>query len=388
MDLFGKRVRVAMLGSIVFVAAILAAASPAAALEQGVTGSSITIGMANALSGPASALGTGMKEGALAYFKKINAAGGVNGRVIKLISYDDGYEPKKTVETTSKLVYEDKVFALFGYVGTPTSTAIMPLINKEKMIYWGPFTGAEFLRNPVNKYIFNVRGSYFDEAEMQVKYLTGELGKKRIGVLIQNDAYGLAVKGGVVKALKNRNMTIAGEGTFERNTENVDAGLAALKAAHPDAVIMVGTYKAMAAFIKKAKAQGFNPVFLNVSFVGTAALVKELASSGDGVIITQVMPSPYDTSLPIIRQYQNDLKAAGHADMDYTDLEGYIDAVVFVETLKKAGNNLTQETFIKAAESMNASAGGLSFSFSQTNHQAMSRIYLTKISGGKVVAVH
>lgn len=388
MDLFAKTVRAAMIGIIVFGAAVLAAASPAAAQEQGVTGGSITLGMANALSGPASALGTGMKEGALAYFKKVNAAGGVNGRTIKLISYDDGYEPKKTVETTNKLVYEDKVFALFGYVGTPTSTAILPLINKEKMIYWGPFTGAEFLRNPVNKYIFNVRGSYFDEAEMQVKYLTEKLGKKRIGVLIQNDAYGLAVKGGVVKALKNRNMTIAGEGTFERNTENVDAGLAALKAASPDAVVMVGTYKAMAAFIKKAKARGFNPVFLNVSFVGTAALVKELAGAGDGVIITQVMPSPYDASLPIIRQYQNDMKAAGQADLDYTDLEGYIDAVVFVETLKKAGNNLTQETFIKAAESMNANAGGLNFSFSQTNHQAMSRIYLTKISGNKVVAVH
>jgi branched-chain amino acid transport system substrate-binding protein len=388
MDLFVKRARAVVIGIIVFVASVLDAPSSASAQEQGVTGSSITIGMANALSGPASALGAGMKEGALAYFRKINAAGGVNGRTIKLISYDDGYEPKKTVEATNKLVYEDKVFALFGYVGTPTSTAIMPLINKEKMIYWGPFTGAEFLRNPVNKYIFNVRGSYFDEAETQVKYLTEKLGKKRIGVLIQNDAYGLAVKGGVVKALKSRNMTIVGEGTFERNTENVDAGLAALKAASPDAVVMVGTYRAMAAFIKKAKGQGFNPVFLNVSFVGTAALVKELAGAGDGVIITQVMPSPYDTSLPIIRQYQNDLKAAGHTDMDYTDLEGYIDAVVFVETLKKAGNNLTQETFIKAAESMNASAGGLGFSFSQTNHQAMSRIYLTKIAGNKVVAVH
>ena len=129
-------------------------------------------------------------------------------------------------------------------------------------------------------------------------------------------------------------------------------------------------------------------MFLNVSFVGTAALVKELASAGDGVLITQVMPSPHDASLPIIRQYQKDMKAAGHTDLDYTDLEGYIDAVVFVEALRKAGANLTQESFIKAAENMNASAGGLSFSFSQANHQAMSRIYLTKISDNKVVAVH
>lgn len=368
-------------------AAACMAVLPAEAQERGVAGNTVTIGMVNALTGPASALGTGMKAGTLAYFKRINAAGGVHGRTIKVISYDDGYEPKKTVEMTGKLLYEDKVFALFGYVGTPTSTAIMPVVNKEKMIYWGPFTGAEFLRNPVNRYIFNIRGSYFDEAEMQVKYLTEKLGKKKIGMLIQNDAYGLAVKGGVVKALKSRDMTLAGEATFERNTENIDAGLAALKAANPEAVIMVGTYKAMAAFIRKARAQAFNPVFLNVSFVGTAALVRELAGAGEGVIITQVMPSPHDASLPLVQQYQKDMKTAGSTELDYTDLEGYIDAVVFVETLKKAGANLTRESFISAAEGLNVNSGGLSFSFTPSNHQAMSKVYLTRISGNKVVPV-
>jgi ABC-type branched-subunit amino acid transport system substrate-binding protein len=388
MGLKERNIEVALLGVIVLILGLMITVSPAGVQEQGVSGNTITIGMANALTGPASALGTGMKNGALAYFKKINAKGGVNGRSIRVISYDDGYEPKQTVEATNKLVYEDKVFALFGYVGTPTSTAIMPVINKEKMIYWGPFTGAEFLRNPVNQNIFNVRGSYFDEAETQVKYLTEKLGKKKIGVFIQNDAYGLAVKGGVVKALKSRNMDLAGEGTFERNTEQIDAGLAALKATNPDAVIMVGTYKAMAAFIKKAKAQGFNPLFLNVSFVGTAALVRELAGAGEGVVITQVMPSPYDTSLPIIKQYQADMKAAGYGELDYTDLEGYIDAVVFVEVLKKAGTQLSRDTFIKAAEGLNAGVGGLAFSFSPANHQAISKIYLTKISGNKVVALN
>ena len=199
-----------------FVAA--AGASPSRAEEQGVTNQEIVIGMSNALTGPASALGTGVKAGAMTYFQKINNAGGVNGRKIKVISYDDEYEPKRTVENTNKLINEDKVFALFGYVGTPTSTAVLPIINKEHMLYWGPFTGAEFLRTPVTKNIFNVRGSYFDEAEMQVKYLTEKLGKKKIGIFIQNDAYGLSVKGGVVKALKKRNFEIECEGTYERNT--------------------------------------------------------------------------------------------------------------------------------------------------------------------------
>jgi ABC-type branched-subunit amino acid transport system substrate-binding protein len=366
---------------------LLAGIHSASAEEQGVSANEVVIGMSNALTGPASALGSGVKSGALAYFNKVNNSGGINGRKIKIISYDDGYEPKQTVETTNKLITQDKVFALFGYVGTPTSTAIVPIINKEKIPYFAPFTGAEFLRKPVNRYIFNVRGSYFDEAEMQVEYLATKLGKKRISVFIQNDAYGLAVKGGVIKALKARSMTLSGEGTYERNTSNVDAGLAALKTADPDAIVMVGTYKAMAAFIKKAKAQGFTPTFLNVSFVGTAALVKELGGAGDGVIISQVMPSPTDASLPLVRQYQADMRAAGHADLDYTDLEGYVDAVVFTEVLKKAGKNLTRNSFIAAAESLNITDGGLTFAFSQSNHQAMSKIYLTKISGNKIVMV-
>ena len=365
----------------------ITAASPSRAEEQGVTNQDIIIGMSNALTGPAAALGTGVKAGAMTYFQKINNAGGVNGRKIKVISYDDGYEPKRTIENTNKLIYGDKVFALFGYVGTPTATAAAPIINKEQMIFWGPFTGAAFLRTPVANNVFNVRGSYYDEAETQVAYLTEKLGKKKIGIFAQNDAYGLSVRLGVVKALKKRNLEIMGEGTYERNTENVDAGLAAVKSFNPDAVVMVGTYKAMAAFIKKAKAEGFNPIFLNVSFVGTAALVKELGGAGDGVIITQVMPSPHDSLLPLLRQYRQDMHASGNSELDYTDLEGYVDAVVFVEALKKITGPLTRESFIAAAEKMNATIGGLTFTFTTENHQAMSKIYLTKIEGSKVVEI-
>lgn len=351
--------------------------------ETGVTGSEVTLGMANALTGPASALGTGIKKGASVYFEKINAGGGINGRKIKLISYDDGYEPKDTVTATNRLIKEDKVFALFGYVGTPTSKAIMPTINNEKIIFFGPFTGAEFLRSPVNKYIFNVRGSYFDEAETQVRHLAENLGIKKIGLFIQDDAYGLAVKGGVVRSLRQRGLELSGEGRYTRNTVDIEEGLSALKKANPEAVSMVGTYSAMAAFIKKAKKEGFDPVFLNVSFVGTDELVKELGPSGEGVVITQVMPSPYNPSLPIVKQYQEDMKAAGHSEFDYVSLEGYVDALVFAEILKKAGKDLTRDSFIAAAEALNLKHGGLAFSMSPKNHQALEKIHLTKITGGR-----
>jgi len=362
----------------------LALFANAAGAENGVTPTEITLGMCNVLTGPAAALGTGLKKGSLVYFEKVNNAGGVNGRKIRVISYDDGYEPKETVAQTRKLVDSDRVFALFGYVGTPTSTAIMPILAEAKIPFWGPFTGAEFLRNPVNKYIFNVRSSYFDEAETQVQYLTEKRGIKKVGVFLQNDAYGLAVKGGILKALRKRNLEMAGEGTYERNTEDVSAAVAILKKANPDAVSMVGTYKAMAAFIKKAKAEGFNPVFLNVSFVGTAALLRELGAAGEGVIITQVMPSPNDTSVPLVAQYRKDMKAAGHAELDFTDLEGYVDAAIFVEALKKAGPGLTRESFLAAAESLDTSIGGLAVRFSSTDHQALKKTYLTTISRGQV----
>jgi ABC-type branched-subunit amino acid transport system substrate-binding protein len=355
----------------------------AAHAETGVTANEIVIGMCNVQSGPAAALGTGLKKGSLAYFDRVNKAGGVNGRKIRVVTYDDGYEPKNTVAHTRKLVNDDKVFALFGYVGTPTSSSIMPIIAEAKIPFFGPFTGAEFLRNPVNRYIFNVRSSYFDEAEAQVKYLTETRNARKIAVFYQNDAYGLAVKGGVVKALRKRNLDLGGEATYERNTEDVAAAVAALKKANPDAVSMVGTYKAMAAFIKAAKAEGFNPVFMNVSFVGTAALARELGANGDGVIVTQVMPSPNDTSLPLVAQYREDMKAAGHSELDYTDLEGYVDAAVFVEALRKAGRELTRESFLAAAESLDTSVGGLPIAFSPRSHQALQKTYLTALSHGQ-----
>jgi len=369
------------------VLAVLIAGGASARGEDGVKATEVTLGMSNALTGPASALGLGMKKGASVYFDKVNAAGGVHGRKIRLISYDDGYEPKNTIERTQTLVRVDKVFALFGYVGTPTTSAILPAVNEAKIPLWGPFTGAEILRNPVNRFVFNVRGSYFDEAEMQVQELVDRQGLRKIGILFQNDGYGMAVRAGVLKALKRRGLEPVAEATYERNTERVEAALTILERANPEAVTMVGTYKAMAVFIKKARAAGFSPVFVNVSFVGTAALVKELAGAGDGVLITQVMPSPRESTLPIVVQYRADMKAAGLVELDYTDLEGYVSAAAFVEALKKAGPALTRESFIAAAEKLSADLGGLRIAFSPTDHGAMSSVFLTRVEGNQVVQV-
>jgi branched-chain amino acid transport system substrate-binding protein len=363
----------------------LAVAAPPARAEDGVTSTEVVLGMCNALTGPASALGQGMKKGATVYFDRINAAGGINGRKIRLVSVDDGYEPKNTVARTEELIRKEKVFVLFGYVGTPTSAAVLPSVNDAKIPFWGAFTGAEILRTPVNRWVFNVRGSYFDEAEMQVAELVDRLKLKKVGIFYQNDAYGQAVRAGVLKALKRRGLEPAGEATYERNTVDVGAALATLQKAKPDAVSMVGTYKAMAAFIKAARAGGFSPVFANVSFVGTSALVKELGGEGEGVLVSQVMPSPWDSAAPIVAKYRADMKAAGHAELDYTDLEGYVAAAVFVEALKAAGPNLTRESFVAAAEWLRADLGGVTVSYSPKSHQGAEAVFLTKIVKGRVV---
>jgi branched-chain amino acid transport system substrate-binding protein len=370
-----------------FVLLLLTAAFPCFA-EQGITQNEIVLGMSNALSGPASGLGTGLKAGAIAYFDRVNEAGGVNGRKIKLISYDDGYEPERTASMTHKLINQDKVFALFGFVGTPTSAAAVPFATKMGVPYIAPFTGAEFLRNPVNPIVFNVRASYFDETEGMVQHLTKDLGIKKIGVFIQDDGYGNAGKAGVNRALIKRNLTLAGEGRYTRNTTDVDAGLKTLKAANPDAVIMVGAYKACAAFVKKARASGFNPKFLNLSFVGTSNFINEAGSDGEGVYITQVMPSPYDDNAEIVKRYQTDMKKAGsQSEFDFTSLEGYADAVVLVDALKKAGSNLTRASLANAFEHLNTDLGGFKVAYSPSDHQGSKSIYYTVIKGGKAVSI-
>ena len=353
--------------------------------EDGVKEKEILIGMSTALSGPAAALGTGMKTGASVYFDKINAKGGVQGRKIRLFAYDDGYEPDRAIANTRKLIEEDKVFALFGFVGTPTSTAVMPIFSKASVPYIAPFTGAEILRNPINKNLFNVRASYFDETEAMVDHLTRDLGFKKIGVFAQADAFGDAGRAGVVRALKKRDLALVGDSKFVRNTVDVEEGLSALIKANPEAVVMVGPYKPCAAFIKKAKEQGFRPKFLTVSFVGTDALIQELGADGDGVIVTQVMPNPNDSSLPIVRQYLSDMAVVEHRP-DYMSLEGYVDAVVMVEALQKT-SPLDRRTFLSTFEGLDTNVGGLNVVFSPSSHQGLKQIFLTKIQKGKAVTI-
>lgn len=347
---------------------------------QGVTGDTILIGQSAALSGPAEELGKEMKAGAQAYFDVVNKSGGINGRKIKLVSLDDGYEPEKAAANTKKLIEEERVLALFGYVGTPTSNAALPIFTGAKVPFIGAFTGAQSLREPFNRYVFNVRASYFDETEQIVGHLVQQ-GIKDIAVFYQNDAYGKAGLAGVERAMAKRNLKIAGSGTVERNTTDVAAAVATLAKSKTGAIIMISAYKSCAAFIKSMRLAGALQQYWNVSFVGSKALATELGDDGRGVQISQVVPFPWSDVNPIVRDYQK--RIGGPEKYSFTSLEGYVAAKVLVEGLKRAGKNPTRESLVDGLASMGRfDLGGFSVTYTPTDHNGSNFVDLTIISRG------
>lgn len=353
--------------------------------ETGVSDNLILLGQSAAFTGPAAELGKEYRKGAMLYFDYINSQGGVYGRKIYLLSLDDGYEPDKTIANTQQLIEQDKVFALFGYVGTPTSKAVLPLFTQAKMPFFAPFTGAELLRNPVNKYIFNIRASYYQETEALVEYLLQQ-GLDNIAVFYQNDSYGEAGLAGVKLAMNKHNLAISATGTVERNTINVNAAVNTIKTSNPDAVIMISAYKSCAEFIRQAKKQGLDKTkFLNVSFVGSKALISDLWVDGKGVVISQVVPFPAENTIPIVREYNEFLNLFNPlAPISYGSLEGFIAAKIFVHGLEVAGADLTREKLIQAFESFGQKDfGGFRINWNSKNHQGVGYVDITIIGENK-----
>ena len=338
----------------------------------------IVLGQSAAFSGPAAQLGIQMNAGARLYFDKVNAAGGVNGRLIELRTLDDGYEPERCKANTEALI-KAEVFSLFGYVGTPTSLAALPLVNAAQVPFFGPFTGAEALRDPFSRWVFHVRASYFDETAAIVRQLT-TLGQKKIAVFRQDDSYGQAGFDGVVRALKKQELAPHAVGMVKRNTVDVAEAVKTIVPTQPDAVVMISAYKSCAAFIRAARAAGFAGSFFNVSFVGTQALADELGADARGVMISQVMPSPFSAALPISREYLEAVADAKDAKSNYSSIEGYVAARVFTEGLRRAGRTLTRASLVNALESMeDVNIGGFLVSYGPRRHVASTYVDLTML---------
>ncbi len=364
--------------------ALLGLCHPAAA-QEGITATSIRVGQSVALSGPAAALGTDYQRGAKLYFDKLNAQGGVSGRTIELITMDDAYDPTKAAANTETLIKDKDVFALFGFVGTPTSAAALPIATKAKVPFFAPLSGAAILREPFNHYAIHVRAGYNKETAKIVQQLV-TVGMKRIAVFHQNDSYGQAGLNGVLKAMQPLQIKPVAVGMVERNSTDVTKAVAALMAEKPDAVVQISAYASVAAFIKEARKAGYGGQFYNVSFVGTEALGKALGKEAHGVVISQVMPYLNSRAPGVMEEYQNALKAAS-LESNYTKLEGFIAAKTFAEALRRTGRELSRERFIAAAESIRDwNLGVMSLDFGPKDHIGSKFVELTLLSeDGKVI---
>ncbi|MEA2991739.1 MAG: hypothetical protein QOD40_659 [Alphaproteobacteria bacterium] len=359
-------------------ALILAFGNTAGFGEDGVTKEKIVFGQVAALEGPAQALGQGMREGILAAFGEANRAGGISGRKLELKSVDDGYEPEKTIEAIKKILNEDKVFALLGPVGTPTSAAGQPIATDAKVPFIGPFTGAEFLRNPFKRYVVNIRSSYFQETEAWIERLTKDLGISKIAILYQDDAFGLAGLEGVKLALAKRNMSLVASGTFKRNTTAVKSALLEIMKAEPQAVVTVGPYKPIAEFVKLARQVKMDAVFVAISFVGSNSLAEELGDQGAGVVISQVVPFPWDKSLPVVASYQAALAAVNaKAQPGFVSLEGYLVGRLVVEALKRVPGDPSREALLDAIAKAPFDLGGLQLSYGPAKNQGSDQVFFT-----------
>ena len=348
--------------------------------EVGVSQDAILFGQAAALEGPSSALGQGMRQGIVAAFAEVNAKGGIFGRKLKLISRDDGYDPDRSVAQTKKLIEQDKVFALIGAVGTPTSIATVPIASALNVPFIGPFTGAAFLRSPDLHNVVNIRASYSAEAEAWIKHLTEDLHYRQIAIFYQDDAFGRDGLKGVKQALARRGLELTAEGTFERNTRAVGAALRVIKRAEPEAVVMVGTYGPCAEFIKLAHKQEFAPTFVNISFVGANALARELGAEGNGVIVSQVVPFPWDTSLKLVADYQAAEKALDPTlTPDFVSLEGYLSGRLVAAALKMAGPSPTRAELLRIINDAGRFDIGGTVVTTGANHDASAKVFLTVI---------
>lgn len=345
------------------------------------SGNRILLGQSAAFSGPAAQLGIQFHAGAKLFFDQLNARGGVQGSTVEIRTVDDGYEPDRCAENTRKLLADD-VFALFGYIGTPTSVVALPLASKAQTPFFAPFTGALALRQPFNRMAFHMRASYHDETALIVRQLT-HLGLKKIAVFHQNDAYGKAGLDGVTAALQAQQLTPAAVATVERNSVDVAAAVATINAARPDAVVQISAYTSCAAYIRAARAAGYGGTFHNVSFVGTQALADALGKDGAGVVVSQVVPSPYNAARPIAREFNTAIADGGKSvQANFSSMEGFMAAKLFAEGLRRAGPRPSRDALISALESIREySMGGFNVGFSAGNHVASRFVELSMLTG-------
>ncbi|HEY0844513.1 MAG TPA: ABC transporter substrate-binding protein [Noviherbaspirillum sp.] len=348
--------------------------------ETGVTADAILLGQSTALSGPLAELGNDTSAASRAYFNYINAQGGIHGRKIRLITLDDGYNTEKGVANTRQLIEKDGVFALFNVLGTPANTALLPVIAQAGIPSVAPYTGSDAVRKPLHRHVFNVRAGYADETEKIIEHL-GVRGIHKVAVVYQNNAFGKDGLASVEQALARRKLTVHSVATIENDASDAEKAAATLAATSPQAVVMITAGKPSAEFIKASNRIATGMQYFTLSVMGTQASVAALGKEGVGVVVSQVVPFPFSATSGIVREYQQVMTKMGIRNWSFASMEGFINAKVMVEALRRAGRDLTRERLMAALESMNrVDFDGYIVDFSRNNHQGSRYVELTVIS--------
>ena len=348
--------------------------------DPGISDDHILFGQSAAFTGPAKELGEAMRLGIQAAFDEVNRNGGVHGRRLILETLDDAYETEYAVSNTKRLIESNKVFALIGAVGTPTARAASPVAHAAGVPFIAPFTGAEFLRDPELDNVLNLRASYFQETEEMVARLTEDLDVTRVAVLYQDDAFGQTGLEGTRLALDRRGLEPVASSHYERNTSAVKSAVAAIVEAEPEAVIMIGAYAPVARTVELVRREA-DPVFMTVSFVGSNALARELGHDGAGVYVTQVVPLPYDETIPVVARYQAALSAyAPHREPGFVSLEGYLAGRLAIAGLEACGHDLSRGCVIGALHNTSTlDIDGIQLQYGPRDNQGSDAVFLTVI---------
>ena len=361
-----------------------------------ISDSDLVFGMSTALTGPAADLGDNMKAGVLAGFHRANTDGGLHGRKLRLIALDDGYEPSRTTPNIRKLIEQDHVLGIIGNVGTPTAMAALPIIHEHHTLFFAPFTGAGILRKvPPDRSVINYRASYEEETAAMIDALItiGKVQPQQIAFFTQRDGYGDAGFNGGLIALKQHGLQNEHQiihVRYERNTLAVEDALATifLAGSLPKAVIMVGAYAPCAKFIRLAREAGLDALFFNVSFVGSMPLASDLGPEEFRTIITQVVPHPLESTLPLVKEFQQDLQIYDSKRTPaFGNLEGYIAARILIRALSNMTGPITRETIVSALEQLGTFDLGLEhpLQLDPSHHQANHQVWATQLKKGKVV---
>lgn len=343
----------------------------------------IVVGASLPKTGIIKSWGESVNSGANSYFNYVNDNNILNDKKIRFITYDDKYEPEMTIDNLNRLIFTDKVYALFGFVGTPTVKSILPILEDLEIPFFAPFTGASFLRNGNNSNFINFRSSYKEEIEKLVYYLHDKKGKNKIAVFYQNDDYGEEGYISLLQSLKKRKLPLQAEGSYKRNTLSITHAFNEIKDAKPDAIIMIGAYKSNALFIKKAKE---NPnlkdtIFCNISFGDANAMVKELSSlnvNNENLIFSQVVPSYSNTSIEVIKEYQELMQRYyPKEELGFISLEAFLASKVLVSAISRIEGDRTRERLLYTLKTTPMDTlKGLNLNFRNT--QLLNKVYLFK----------